>query len=376
MKLMSTEEIMKSDFSNVEKILITYLNKKIFSGCGLGFFSLNEECENNHFFYAGKRIKDVDYAIVDKRVFFDLASLTKPLMTLLSILVLVRMGKVDFFDRVEDLLDAGVGEDKKDIRLYHLIGHRSGLPAHRPYFETIIRKENVPNPGFIQSLILNEDLQCEIGQYLYSDLDYILLGLIIEKLSKMRLSSFWKKYVVAPLGLDNDFYCFNDSVSDKSLFLETGICGWSKTLLKGKVHDDNCRSMGRMMGHAGLFATLNGTLNLVKNIMLQISGEWQHPNIFCKDLQYLVQRREETHWSLGFDVPTGKRPSCGRYFSRETIGHLGFTGTSFWLDLLNKIGVVLLTNRVYCNTKKEDMRYMRSCIHDCVMEEILKKNCR
>ncbi len=344
--------------------------KNVYSGCGLGIFSC-EDAGCSQLFYAGRSGREIDSHNVDMMTYFDVASLTKPLVTLLALAVLLSQGKIALCDSVVGSLEIGKRYDRKDIRIIDLLGHRSGLPAHKPYFKELLHVPREARKHVLLDAILTEERPQQRGSYLYSDLDYILLGFVVEKLSGMDLYDFWEKMVIHPVGMKDYFFRFDENTGTSlccraGAFVETGQCSWSQKRLLGIVHDDNCRAFGKTMGHAGLFATLTGVVDLCRMILQIIEGTVHHPFIHTECMRLLAGHMyDDEHWALGFDVPTGSTPSCGRFFRRDgTIGHLGFTGTSFWLDTTRKTGIVFLTNRVLVDKDGSGIRRFRPYIHN------------
>nr|WP_306793063.1 serine hydrolase [Desulfopila inferna] len=363
------------DRRNIEDILLRFLNDRAFSGCALGVSRLRSEGFERLHVFAGKADEENNAEEVNKRSFFDVASLTKPLVTVLSILSLVKEGKICFEEKLETLLPVNIPADKKRIDVIHLLSHRSGLPSHREYYRKAVDGEVLCAEKLVE-IILQEKLENKPGEkYIYSDLDYMLLGEIIKWKSGESIESYWRKRIVEPLFLSENFRCqgFKKGENEDS-FVSTGKCSWSKVALQGEVHDDNCRAVQEMMGHAGLFATLGGIMHLCEDILLNYLGRSNHPSYERDDLLYILNRKNNNHRVAGFDVVTGESPSSGKYFSTQTIGHLGFTGTSFWIDLKKKILIVLLTNRVICGADKRKIQEMRPRIHDAVMENLIKDN--
>lgn len=360
-------EIIKSN-------LLSYLNKKVFTGCALGV-SLYE---NNNFkrnvFYVGRTDKKETSLPVGENSYFDIASLTKPLVTLLSVLALVKDGKINFEDKMEVLLSENVPSDKRDIKIINLISHTSGLPSHKPYYKNLIKLSVEDRKKGVVKFILNEYLENTPGKrYIYSDLDYIILGHIVEGKSGENLSCFWKRKISDPLNISHFFKFTKEAEKENfSNYVVTGECEWSSKPLCGLVHDDNCRALGALSGHAGLFSTLEGVLALSENLLLQFTGEREHPSINKENLLFLLEKSKTKQAPYGFDMPSGKSSGSGRYFSKKTIGHLGFTGTSFWVDIEKKIVIVLLTNRVIFGEDNTKIKKMRPAIHDIIMS-ILNK---
>ncbi len=363
-----------SSYIKVKKIFDFFLKNNTFSGCSASYFQYGKNDSID--FYYGKVKKENCYIDVTSTTFFDLASLTKPFVTLLSILSLIRDNTIQFSDTLDVLLEMPIEGACKKITLLELLGHRSGLSPHMLFYKGMQKKKKEEIREHILTKILKSKLH-EKGTYVYSDLDYILLGMIIEKKTGDTLGSFWKRRIITPLNIDSEFYMYSDEEDCKALsFLETGYCPWSGKILQGVVHDDNCRSYGKMMGHAGLFATLNGVFELCNAIFAMYYDTSEYPFIENRDLHFIIEKKDTFQPCFGFDVPTGINPSSGSYFSKKSIGHLGFTGTSFWLDLSNKFGIILLTNRVLSDKKGDKIRLARPVIHDTLVSEFFKKRNR
>jgi len=300
---------------------------------------------------------------------FDLASLTKPLVTSLSILSLVKNGSIALTDKLSTYLKlTGVGAEK--ITIEHLLEHTAGLPAHHEYFRSLIALSEDVRAKAILDSIQQEKLFTRPGTTeLYSDLGFILLGKLVEKMSGDTLSEYWQREIIGPLGLENGLYFAAKKDLSGIVFPTTGMCLWSNKELSGIVNDDNCRSMGGVAGHAGLFGTTEGLLDLL-HILMQMYGEsYSHPSFTFAAVAKILGT---THgrFVVGFDTPTGVTPSSGKYFSDKTLGHLGFTGTSFWMDCEKKIAVVVLTNRVLCGADLSGIRRFRPAVHDLIMERL------
>jgi len=155
------------------------------------------------------------------------------------------------------------------------------------------------------------------------------------------------------------------------MFAATEICPSRKRLLVGEVHDDNAFAMGGVAGHAGLFAPARD----VDRIAAELIASWAGRSQFIpQSVTREFWRRDGTvagsTWALGWDTPSPQHSSSGRYFSPEAVGHLGFTGTSIWIEPSRAIAITLLTNRVHPRRDNQGIREFRPRIHDLVMEAI------
>lgn len=306
-------------------------------------------------------------------VLFDLASLTKPLATVLGILCLKRQGLLRLHDSLADLLGPAVPADKCAITLTQLLQHCSGLPAHRPYFEGLRALPVEARREAILSLVLAEPLLSPPGEkVVYSDLGYILLGRIIEAVARQALDGFVAQRVYAPLGLETQI-AFNPLGSPRfrqgSRFAPTEACPWRQRILQGEVHDDNAHTLGGVAGHAGLFGTAAAVLSLTRFLLDLSKGRVEHPCLGQRELVEAIRRcgPPGSTWGLGFDTPSAQQSSAGDLLSRQSFGHLGYTGTSFWCDPERDLSVVLLTNRVHPSRDNTLIRQFRPRFHDAVV---------
>lgn len=355
------------------KIVVDALINRVFTACSVGISIMEDEKYErytHHYGYTDSKEKGT--RVTDKTV-YDLASLTKPLVTSLAIMALVDKGEIALRDEIGTFIH-GIGREMGKIRLSHLLSHSAGLPAHRPYYEILTEYPQHERQEILIRLICNENLLFEPGKdTLYSDLGFILLGYIVEKITRSSLDNFWKNAIIQPLALQEEFFFADSNISDCGEYAVTGRCGWSKRRLCGIVHDDNCRALGGVAGHAGLFGTVSGVMSLVQNIFLQFKGVNRHPAYAVETLRDFLTNKPESTWAYGFDTPSLSHSSSGTYFSEMTVGHLGFTGTSFWLDLSSGTTIVLLTNRVLMGHDLTKIRKFRPLLHDALMEYIIKK---
>lgn len=367
---MDKELLRQLDFS-LGEVVAENIKNNVFSACSVGIIEGGTYPEKTIFHY-GITGRAAGGKQVDNRTIYDLASLTKPLVTSLSILALIEEGKLKLSDSLADFFPR-LADVHKKIKIINLLEHTSGFPAHRAFFKELITTVENEREAVIIGRITQENLLFEPGAgELYSDLGYILLGKIIEKVSGEKLDSYWQRIILGPLGLEKGlFFAANRNVKASS-FSATGFCQWSNRELCGVVNDDNCRSLGGVAGHAGLFGTIEALVQFCEIILKMYCGTFIHPKF-----SFELLRERLTHkrgrWVLGFDTPSGLVSSSGKHFSFLTLGHLGFTGTSFWLDCKKMRGVVLLTNRVLGSEDLDLIRKFRPQIHDLIMEKITKE---
>jgi len=225
--------------------------------------------------------------------------------------------------------------------------------------------------GVLRQAILDEPLEAAPGAgEIYSDLGYVLLAWVVEAVSGCSLSQWVEEKIYSPLGI-RDFCFINTAQGDRcsGRVASTEKCPWRGRLLTGEVHDDNAWAAGGIEGHAGLFGTAPGVHTLLIEVMKVVRGE--KGRTFFPDLMTeFVKRRNGFTRGAGFDFPSARGSSAGRYLSRDSIGHLGFTGTSFWLEQAGGTIIVLLTNRVHPSRENEKIRIFRPMLHDLVMEKL------
>jgi CubicO group peptidase (beta-lactamase class C family) len=306
---------------------------------------------------------------------FDLASLTKPLATTLAIMLLVQETKLDLDQQLASTIPFFMGTDKQHVTVRQLLSHTSGLPDYRPYYEELLRLEPSERKDTLRSLLLAEPLIHEPGKTsLYSDLDFMLLEWLVELVTETPLDRFVQESVYAPLGLEHLFFVrlFDGRNKNGLSYAATEDCPWRKEILDGKVHDDNAYVVGGVGGHAGLFATAIDVHILLQELLNTWNGA-VNSRLLKEDVvrTFLERQSDAGSWALGFDTPTRPDSSSGKYFSDQSVGHLGFTGTSFWMDLEKEVIVVLFTNRIHPTRDNERIKDFRPLLHDAVMEAIL-----
>ncbi|PIE58025.1 MAG: hypothetical protein CSA33_05040 [Desulfobulbus propionicus] len=355
----------------VRKICIQGCTQKIFSAVAAGVCLDKGHEKYSRVYTHGKTNYTFAANQVNTHTLFDLASLTKPLCTALCIMHLVAEKRLTLYTPLADLYPH-CNPVTGTILIGHLLSHCSGLPAYKTYFT-----EYRPPFSHLQittsliESILSEKLENKPGQVtVYSDLGYIVLGDIIEKVSGVKLERYFQWKVTDPLSISDSLFFLTASAQPKAAeVVATEQCTWRKRLLQGEVHDEHCSLMGGVAGHAGLFGNIKGVMKLVEEMLFAWIGKQHSPALAGSQFSSLFQTwyRGSPRY-LGFDRPTPGISSSGTYFSPESAGHLGFTGTSFWMDPVKKIAVVLLTNRVHPSRTNEKIRQFRPLFHNRIME--------
>jgi CubicO group peptidase (beta-lactamase class C family) len=318
---------------------------------------------------------------------FDLASLTKPLATTIATMLLVGEKKVDLDDRVTRFSATFGVSGKNAVTCRHLLNHSSGLPDWKPYFAEIVKEEKAGKVNFVASRAAKHYVYQQVHrekplsppgtQSLYSDLGFMILGEMVETISGSAFDRFCQDRIFRPLDLNCTF--FNDLTQLKTRPFqppEGGIaptenCPWRKKVLCGEVHDDNAYAMGGVAGHAGLFSSARDIHHLLARLNGCLRGKDRFlPQALVQEFFSKDKTLKDSHFALGWDTPSEKNSASGTCFSRRSVGHLGFTGTSIWWDLEKNCHIVLLSNRVHPTRKNEKIREFRPHIHDLIMKTL------
>ena len=322
---------------------------------------------------------------------YDLASLTKPLATATAVLWLIQETRLSLDTFLDDVLTELKGSAIGRATVEHLLSHSSGLPGWRPFYERIAEQDRA-QPGFLGSdaardltlhLIRDEPLSGPVGaQSQYSDLGFMLLGFAVERVAGCSLAVLCGERIYDPVGAGPLFFIgrHGNPVGgakgrpvDLALVAPTEDHAWRGQILRAEVHDENAYALGGVAGHAGLFGTADAVLTM--------SGCWLNSYLGRESVlrpelvRRFVSRQKgpaDSSWALGWDTPSAPS-SSGTRFSPASFGHLGYTGTSVWIDPVAELEVVLLTNRIHPTRTNEKIREFRPLIHDTIYEELVAK---
>ena len=309
---------------------------------------------------------------VSTQTIFDLASLTKPLATTLVVLTLMEHAQLTLDHTLGDFMVTSRGTEKADISIRHLLYHNSGLPDYRPYFKVLDPADPTRNRTLILSRILEEPLKYAIGEkVIYSDLGFILLRGVIEAASGRRLDDIVREEIYLPMQLEDLFFGDPQNPRPVNGFASTENCPWRQGLIRGVVHDENAYAVGGVDGHAGLFGTAADVHGLLLEILEAYSQDRSRGVFNPGLLRDFLDYGKGTERALGFDRPSVKGSASGCCFSGNSVGHLGFSGTSFWMDLDRSIIIILLTNRIHPSRDNEKIREFRPILHDAIMKILL-----
>jgi CubicO group peptidase (beta-lactamase class C family) len=352
---------------SVDRLMRQAIAEKIFPG---GVLLVSKKGETV-FFNAYGVAHLFSRAPVAPETIFDLASLTKPLATTLAVMRLVQHNQIKLEQHLGQLLPEFERTDKAKVKLKHLLYHNSGLPDYRPYYKALNGIAKDSRRKALRKHLVQEVRINPIGKtVLYSDLGFMILAWVVERVADRRLDHFVVDEIYQPLGLNHLFFISNNIEDNRGPFAATENCPWRRKVLEGRVHDENAYAVGGIEGHAGLFGAADDINRLLIELLFTYHGRTS-AGLFQQDLLHqFFKRLPGTDKALGFDTPSVKGSSCGRGFSQNSIGHLGFTGTSFWMDLERSLIVVLLTNRVHPTRDNERIKKFRPELHDTVMNAV------
>ncbi|OGQ99100.1 MAG: hypothetical protein A2505_02350 [Deltaproteobacteria bacterium RIFOXYD12_FULL_55_16] len=313
--------------------------------------------------------------LVEQATVYDLASLTKPLATTLAILSLLKEERIKLSDLLSDIFPQMRDSSLHSISIHDILCHSAGFSAYKPYYLELVGLAAQKRKDALLGLLIKESPVYESGSTsIYSDLGFMLLGLIVEKKSGAELNNFFKEKIAEPLGLaEKIFYGpVGSGKIKKQLLAPTEDCPFRKRVLYGEVSDENTHALGGVAGHAGLFGTISGVLEMGVHLLDQWQGREEHLNYLASDLRQFLIRQDVpgSTWALGFDTPSSTGSSGGRYLAPTSVGHLGFTGTSFWIDPTRDLVMVLLSNRVHPSRDNNRIRQFRPLFHETVMERL------
>jgi CubicO group peptidase (beta-lactamase class C family) len=319
---------------------------------------------------------------------FDLASLTKPLVTAALTLDLIARGKLHFDTPVAEVLPwfatGGEGEGAADLRrsritVRHLLHHDSGLPAYQRYFESFPSEaprdaaEAETRRARLIALALAEPLERDPGtSSVYSDIGFLVLGAVVEAIGSARIDELAAARIFVPLGVEEAWYAPTIAGAASGLPLErtaaTGTCEWRRREIHGEVQDENAWAMGGVASHAGLFATARAVNRLVVEWVEAAAGRGLV--LDRRLVAHAWSRTAQGTWALGWDTPSPGASSAGTRVGASAVGHLGYTGTSIWIDRTRGVHVVLLTNRIACGRNSDAIRALRPRLHDAVFAAV------
>ena len=310
---------------------------------------------------------------------YDVASLTKPVATLATLMRLVDAGRLALDAPARALLPELDGPDTEAITIAHLVAHAAGFPAHVLFYERIWADDLAGAASPREALVrmaATTPLESAPGTVTrYSDVGYILLGAALERAGGARLDELARTLVFEPLGMTSSFFVDLESVAPATpadvVIAPTEECP-RRGLVRGQVHDENAHAGGGIAGHAGLFSTAGDLSRFATAVITALRGE---PGLFPADLARHLATTPSTPdstWRHGWDTPSlaPGTSTAGDLWPRDGVGHLGFTGCSMWLDAPRRRHVVLLTNRVHPTRQGSGIFELRRAVMDTATADL------
>ena len=250
---------------------------------------------------------------------------------------------------------------RKEITPRQLLSHSSGLPAYERLFLRSKTKDQLLQQAFAVPLKYEPGTHTE-----YSDVGFILLGVALERIASESLERFCQREIFGPLGMSHT--TFNPPAGWKLRVVPTADDEtFRKRIIQGEVQDENASVMGGVAPHAGLFAAASDVARFA-HAMLNGGA----PILRRETLSFFTRREHLPAGSsraLGWDTPSSPSQS-GKYLSPSSFGHLGYTGTSLWIDPQRQISITLLTNRTWPDCANQAIKEVRPAFHDAVMEAL------
>jgi beta-N-acetylhexosaminidase len=316
----------------------------------------------------GKQTYDSSSPTITADTIFDAASLTKAVVTSTLTAMQVEAGNVSLDSPIARFIpewNSGPNLDwRKKITIRNLLTHSSGLPAHKDYFLTARSDRD------IVADICKEPLEYEPGtKTVYSDLGFILLGEILKRATGKNVDQLARERIFTPLGMSHTMFNPAKAIAAHIAPTEDDTT-FRKRLLQGEVDDENAFVMGGVAGHAGMFSTAPDLAAFCQ--MILNGGMYAQQRLLSRatiSLFTASQALAGNTFTLGWMTPT-PNSSSGRYFGPRSFGHLGFTGTSIWVDPDRQLFIILLTNRVYPTRANDKIAAVRPAVHDAVMEAL------
>jgi CubicO group peptidase (beta-lactamase class C family) len=326
-------------------------------------------------------------APVEPGTIYDLASLTKVMATSTLAGLLVDRGWLRWDTPLRQVLPTSAGggvQGWTEVRLDHLLSHSAGFIAWEPLWEKL-RTRFEPRPLWQVSVAERQKAMRELvfsirpdarpgERAVYSDISFLLLGFMLEEVTRLPLDVAVRRFVWQSMGLDGAFFrhVTNDAnvgslpMKDGSWIAPTEDSAWRGGMIRGQVHDDNCWAMGGYGGHAGAFGTIRDVLTFARALCprADFAGFLSRPTLAHQWTRLSFSR------TPGWDTPSGEDSSVGKLFSGSTVGHLGFSGTSLWIDREAGLAVALLSNRVHPTRDNPKMKAFRPAFHTAIRQDL------
>jgi serine-type D-Ala-D-Ala carboxypeptidase len=351
-------------FAPALRVLEDAIAARAFPGCAFGVLADGQILLHSAI---GRQTYDANSPVITPDTLYDIASVTKVAITTTAAMLLHQRGILDLEMPLGDLLPGFVigrepGSPARHVRIHHLLAHSSGLPGYVRLFE------QHSTPSSLLRACLELPIEAPPGTRAeYSDPGFILLGKALEVLIHEPLSQWAHREILAPLAMSAS--CFCPLPAQRAAIPPTELDTWFRhRIIQGEVQDENASVLHGAAGHAGLFSNVPDLLRLAQAIF----DASQADSLFTTKTIDIFSRRQPPTGSsraLGWDTPS-ENSSSGSHFSPHSIGHLGFAGTSLWIDLDARITIVLLTNRTWPDRQSQLIRTVRPSFHNAIREAL------
>ena len=358
-------------FATAYGVLERAIAARAFPGCAFGVLSGGEIVLQDAL---GRFTYEEDVPAVSAQTVYDVASLTKVVSTTAMAMLLYQRGELDLDTPLGELLPGFVvgrspDERARHVKIRHLLAHNSGLPGYVEFFRT------VATPSALLRACLELPLAAEPGTRAeYSDPGFILLGKALEVSVREDLATWARRDIFEPLGMAATGFCPPPSAWQSIPPTEEDTVLRHRRI-QGEVQDENAWLLNGVAGHAGVFSSVPDLLRFAREILdahSETTTETGKPRLFNPEtVRFFAQRQgpEGSSRALGWDTPS-ENSSSGQHFSTSSIGHLGYSGCSLWIDLEAGVAVALLTNRTWPDRQSQLIRQVRPAFHDAVREAL------
>lgn len=360
-----------SQFETVYQVLTKAIDARAFPGCAFGAYAQGKVVLQGAL---GGSTYDSDAFPISPKTVYDIASISKVVATTTAAMILAERGALEIDTPLGDLLPGFVvgrssGERARHITIRHLLAHNSGLPGYVELFR------NARTPEDLLRACLQLPIEAEPGTRAeYSDPGFILLGKAVEALTRESLATWVRREIFTPLELRSTDY--NPAPFGRDLIPPTEEDQYFRyRRIQGEVQDENAWVLKGVAGHAGVFSNVPDLLRFAGVVLAATRNEERSSNLKLfsrRTLERFAERQGPAGSSraLGWDTPS-ENSSAGHHFSSHSVGHLGYSGCSLWIDLDAEMAIVLLTNRTWRDRKSQLIREVRPAFHNAVREALM-----
>ncbi len=351
-------KLLAYDFTPLEAAMEKAVSDTVFPGASLAILYKGDVVFHKAF---GRMTYSPQSRATGTTTIYDLASLTKAVATTSIAMQLVERDSLSLRAAVSSYLPGFAKNGKERVTIEQLMRHTSGLRAH-----TFFAKSCTTPEELFEAIEADTLLTVPGTTTLYSDLNFMLLGKIIENITGHTLAENFHQRFAAPLGMSSTMFTPPPSLAWRIAPVEQDTL-WPFKVPRPLVNDQNAALLGGIAGHAGLFSTTGDLLALIT--MMMQGGSLNHHSYFRPATLRKFLSRTEYPRAIGWDMRSlDGHSSAGELFSISSYGHLGYTGTSIWIDPERELAVILLSNRVFPTSENIKIRKFRPQLHNCVVQ--------